>query len=57
MFYNKKPDWSQSLKVVREQAIPLPEGRVFQTSAKALGQSTLGLWRSNKETKKKSGRR
>lgn len=42
MFSNKKPDWSQSLKVVREQAIPLPEGRVFQTSAKALGRACEG---------------
>lgn len=44
MFSNKKPDLSQSLKEVRERAIPLSEGRVFETSAKALRQSMLGLW-------------
>lgn len=43
MFSDKKPDCSLSLKEVRERAIPLSKGRVFQANAKAPGERMLGL--------------
>lgn len=41
--FSDKPDCSLSLKEVRERAIPLSKGRVFQANAKAPGERMLGL--------------